>query len=216
MRISHSHKFIFFATPRTGSATIRNVLDKYSDISSILISDITKDFPFYHHISALELKRIFECRGWNWDSYEKFCFVRNPYDRVVSLYHHYLRMRKNWKVRNMKTFKTKLKFIITRPPSFRDYVMNINTNDRLPTSLESFLCDEDGKILVNEILMYENLKDDLQRFLKKLNISVTPEEIPHLNASADRKQYRQYYDEELIKKVKNLYEYEFKRFKYTF
>jgi len=216
MRISHSHKFIFFATPRTGSTTIRNVLDKYSDISSILISDITKDFPFYHHISALELKRIFECRGWNWDSYEKFCFVRNPYDRVVSLYHHYLRMRKNWKVRNMKTFKTKLKFIITRPPSFRDYVMNINTNDRLPTSLESFLCDEDGKFLVNEILMYENLKDDLQRFLKKLNISVTPEEIPHLNASADRKQYRQYYDEELIKKVKNLYEYEFKRFKYTF
>ncbi|RXK81555.1 hypothetical protein EST62_12080 [Chlorobaculum sp. 24CR] len=170
MRISHSHKFIFLATPRTGSTTTRNVLDKYSDISSILISDITKEFPFYHHISALELKRIFECRGWDWDSYEKFCFVRNPYDRVVSLYHHYLKMRKNWKVKNLKTFKTKLIFITTRPPSFRDYVMNINTNDRLPTSLESFLCDEDGNFLVNEILMFEKLKDDLPRYLNKLNL----------------------------------------------
>ncbi|MDH5389127.1 MAG: sulfotransferase family protein [Gammaproteobacteria bacterium] len=216
MRISHSHKFIFLATPRTGSTTARKVLDKYTDIASVHISMVSSDFPFYHHISALELKTIFEDRDWDWDSYEKFCFVRNPYDRVVSLYHHHLKMRKNLKVNSVRSFVRKLRYMTTRTPSFRDYVMNINPKNRLPTSLESFLCDGNGDFLVNEVLMFEELEDELPKFLSKLDISITADDIPYLNASTGRQQYSKYYDEELKNKVRDLYEYEFDRFGYSF
>lgn len=216
MRISHSHKFIFLATPRTGSTTARKILDKYSDIASVHLPEISDDFPFYNHISALELKSIFEDRGWDWDSYKRFCFVRNPYDRVVSLYHHHLKMRKNAKIKCVKSFIRKIIYMTRRAPSFRDYVVNINPKNRVPTSLESFVCDRDGNSLVNEVLMFENLAEDLPKFLGKLGISITSEDIPHLNASADRQQYRKYYDEELRNKVKDLYKYEFERFEYSF
>ena len=216
MRISHSHKFVFLATPRTGSTTARKILDKYSDITSVHISEISDDFPFYNHISALELKNIFEDRSWDWDSYKKFCFVRNPYDRVVSLYHHHLKMRKDEKVKNVRSFIRKIIYMIRRPPSFRDYVTNINPKNRVPTSLESFICDRDGNVLVNEVLMFEKLTEDLPKLLSNLDISITSEDIPHLNASVDRQQYRKYYDEELRNKVRDLYKYEFERFGYTF
>lgn len=216
MRISHSHKFIFLATPRTGSTTVRYILDRYSDIASVHITEITNDFPFYHHISALELKSIFEDRGWNWNSYEKFCFVRNPFDRIVSLYHHHLWMRNYIKVNSVRTFIRKLWVITTRSPCFRDYVNSIDSKSRLPTSLKSFLCDREGNFLVNEILMFERLADELPKFLSRFDISITAEDIPHLNASVDRLDYRKYYDEESKNRVRELYKYEFERFGYSF
>tara|TARA_B100000809_G_scaffold85848_1_gene84263 strand:+ start:192 stop:842 length:651 start_codon:yes stop_codon:yes gene_type:complete len=216
MRISHSRKFIFLATPRTGSTTVRKILDNYSEIKSVHITEISSDFPFYHHISALELKNVFEDQGWDWGSYKKFCVVRNPYDRVVSLYHHNLKMRENEKVKNAKSFIRKIRNMTTRTPSFKDYVMSINPKKRLPTSLESFLCDKDGNFLVNEILMFEKLRDDLPNFLNMLDISITPEDIPHLNASTNRQQYREYYDDDSKKKVHDLYRYEIEQFGYSF
>lgn len=93
MRISHKYRFVFLANLRTGSTTVRSILDHYSDIKSVHITQISERFPFYHHISAQELKPIFEERGWDWSKYKKFCVIRNPYDRIVSLYHHSQQMK---------------------------------------------------------------------------------------------------------------------------
>lgn len=122
MRISHTYKFIFFANPRTGSTTVRDVLDEYSDILSVHITEASAKFPFYHHITPLELKAIFMDRGWDWYSYRKFCFVRNPYDRVVSLYHHYLRIRKENKMKGLKGLLWRLRYLTFRASSFKEYV----------------------------------------------------------------------------------------------
>ena len=64
--------------------------------------------------------------------------------------------------------------------------------------------------------MFEKLTDDLPKFLTRLDISVTAEDIPHLNASADRLKYRKYYDEDSKKRVRDLYKYEFEQFGYSF
>ena len=196
MRISHSHKFIFLANPRTGSTSVRSVLNNYSDIKSVHITETTKSFPFYHHISARELKNIFEKRCWDWDGYRKFCIVRNPYDRVVSLYHHHLSLRRRDK-RMIKSLVKKFIALVTPEPSFEEYVMKINPEDRLPTSLESFLCDKEGNFLVKDILMFEKLSSDLPEYLKGLGISITSKDIPHLNFSNSRREYRKYYNEDL-------------------
>lgn len=221
MRISHSHKFIFLANARTGSTTVRNILDKYSEIKSVHITEISDDFPFYNHISALELKTIFIEREWDWESYEKFCFVRNPFDRTVSLYHHHLRMKeriKNKRFKNniLKKYRRDKHGLDNPGPSFRDFVMSMKAKKGLHASLNSFVCDLDGKLLVNQILKFENIADELPKYLKKLDISITSEDIPHLNSSDNRVKYRSYYDNELIARVRKLYQYEFDNFSYSF
>ena len=220
MRISHEHQFVFLAVPRTGSTTIRNILDGYSDIKSVHITETTNDFPFYNHISALELKKIFDGRDWHWFDYKRFCVIRNPYDRVVSLYHHYLqerakaRRKRDIVLSMIDTVKDNLK--PSRIPTFKDYVMRIEPETRLPTSLKNFICDEKSNFLVEDVLMYERLKEELPRYFYDLEIDFSAEDIPHLNASKDRSEYRSYYDEETIEKVSTIYAYEIARFGYSF
>ncbi|PDH28247.1 MAG: hypothetical protein CNE95_07495 [Puniceicoccaceae bacterium MED-G30] len=216
MRISHAHKFIFFATPRTGSTTVRDVLDEYSDIASVHITEVSSEFPFYHHISPLELKAIFMERGWEWDSYRKFCFVRNPYDRVVSLYHHFLRIRKENKLKGVKGLLWRLRYLTTRAPSFRQYVMRLNSSKRLPTTLPEFVGDGEGRLMVDTVLKYEELAESLPECLMRYGLDVDAQNIPHLNASARERDYRKYYDSTLKKKVQELYQYEFKEYGYEF
>lgn len=213
MRISHSDKWIFLAVPRTGSTTVRKLLDDYSDIRSIHITKISKEFPFYHHISALELKNIFEIRGWKWEDYTKFCIVRNPFDRIVSLYYHHLKMRKNVA---KKSFLKRIKDKVISEPSFEDFVFQINPGNRLTTSLKNFICDQSGNVLVDDILKFENLESDIPKYLNKLSTQINIDSIPHLNASKGRLKYRKYYGPDTKKKIAELYYYEIEKFAYSF
>lgn len=214
MRISHKYKFVFLATPRTGSTTVRKVLDEYSDILSVRISQRTRQFPYYDHISAAELKRIFEGKGWKWEDYHTFCVVRNPFDRVVSLYHHHLKMRDR---RDNKSFLTNVRDALTPEPTFKKYVFGINPRKRLTTALEYFIGDRTGSnILVRDVLMFEHLTRDLPDYLGSIGIHIAAKDIPHLNASDNRNDYRKYYCEDTKRRVSELYSYEIERFGYAF
>jgi hypothetical protein len=216
MRISHSKKFVFLATPRTGSTTTRNILDKYSDIKSVHITETTKQFPFYHHISAAELRSIFESRGWDWDGYKKFCFVRNPFDRVVSLYHYNNKMKKELKVTSSRMLIRKIRHTLMPAKSFEDYVMAINPENRLQTSLTAFLCNSGNDFLVHDVLMFENLRNELPDYLRSIDIEISSNDIPHLNASSSRQEYQAYYNKKTIEVVSDLYRYEIEKFGYSF
>nr|VFJ62230.1 MAG: Sulfotransferase family protein [Candidatus Kentron sp. DK] len=214
MRVSHAYKFIFLAMPRTGSTSIRSILDFYSDIKSINIKQTTDGFPFYHHISAMELREIFNKRGWNWSEYRRFCVIRNPYDRIVSLYHHHLWMQ------NRRANEAPMRERKGKPPggapSFKDYVMRINPESRLTASLQSFICDKGEDFLVEDVLVFEKLYTELPNYLSGLGIYITSSDIPYLNASDNRGEYRAYYDEDTKERVAKLYNHDITRFGYGF
>lgn len=86
MRISHEHKFIFFANPKTGSESLRDYLNPISDIRGVPFPRATPRSPFYSHMRPVDLKALFEERGWDFNSYYRFLCVRNPWARLVSLY----------------------------------------------------------------------------------------------------------------------------------
>ncbi|MEN8154473.1 MAG: sulfotransferase family 2 domain-containing protein [Acidobacteriota bacterium] len=218
MRISHKHRFVFLANPRTASTTIRNILDDYSDIKSRYITDIDRDFPYYHHISAQELKKIFDLNGWDWFSYKRFCIVRNPFDRVVSLYHHKIQTSTQPDERRSRPYNLarKIKYKLLGDSKFENYVKHLNPKKRLTTSLKEFLCDKDGNFLVDDVLMFENLGTELPEYLKQFGIKIEKEDIPHLNLSSGRNKYKEYYDPLTRKKVEEIYSYEIERFKYKF
>ena len=87
MRISHKHKFVYISITKTGSTTIRHLLNKHSDIIST-----GSQGDFRHHNTAQQLKDVFTKKDWNWDDYLKFTVVRHPISRIYSMYKYKLRV----------------------------------------------------------------------------------------------------------------------------
>ncbi|GAB4161282.1 MAG: hypothetical protein Fur0021_34300 [Candidatus Promineifilaceae bacterium] len=218
MRISHRYKFVFLALPRTGSTTVRKILDAYSDVKSVHVTQTTAEFPFYHHISARELKRIFDDRGWDWFAYRRFCVVRNPFDRIVSLYHHYQKTNadRDKAKTSLYNFLKYLYFQVRPEMTFAEYVARLDPKGKLTTTLMEFIGGDDGALLVDDVLTFENLATELPAYLQRMNISINPQEIPVLNASASRQPYAVYYTNAARERVASLYAYEIERFSYTF
>ena len=88
MRISHKHKFIFFAPPKTASSSVRKSLNPFSDIRSC---GVDEEDEFYYHVKPTKLKIYFKNQNWNWKNYYKFAFVRNPWSRLVSKWNYRVR-----------------------------------------------------------------------------------------------------------------------------
>lgn len=218
MRLSHQHKFIFLAYPRTASSSIRQLLDAYSDIKSVHLADTTKDFPFHHHMTAKDLKTVFEQRGWDWSEYKKFCVVRNPYARLLSLFRRRREVETQWQT-NISFAGNISNWFLRKLPSklaFSLYVLT-RTQTRGPAgNLHAFTCDKSGRLLVDTILSYENLEHDLPNYLDSLGLELKNYKMPHLNRSQNRINYPSWYTLLTKRKVENTYADEIKRFAYRF
>jgi hypothetical protein len=89
MPISHRHRFVFFANPKTGSTTLSQLLDPNTDVQPMRnFNERTPENPFSPHMPPAEAKEWFRQFGWDFDGYTTFVFVRNPRAKLVSLYEH--------------------------------------------------------------------------------------------------------------------------------
>jgi hypothetical protein len=205
-RISHKYKFIFFSFPKTGSESVRAILDPYSDIKAVTQSKVTNDNPFYSHITPKETKQIFQEKGWNYDEYYKFTCVRNPYNRLISLYI--------------------MKYKIFSPALFAKWVTSLKPKSKQRgdwyknglISFHNFISDNDGTILVNDVIKLEEINTKLPQLLKGLGINI--QYVPHVNkgASLPRKKQKPLIlvDEETRKIIAQKYEWEIQKYGYTF
>ncbi len=159
------------------------------------------------------------------DSYFKFGFVRNPWDRIVSEY--------KYRGHPVKIdFKTYLFKHLPAPGWTDSYCHIIPQHD--------FLCDEAGKLLVDFVGRYENLQSDFDKVCARVGIPPTP--LPRVNRSMEvarpgtfrelRKQFRraiwsrerkhtfphytEYYDDESREFVGRLFRKDVETFNYAF
>jgi hypothetical protein len=182
------------------------------------VHEISRSFPYWHHISARQLKEIFDRQGWDWFSYRRFCVVRNPYDRVVSLYHFKLeRDRRSVPTRGfLYNAARRVKLAFNPVRSFAQYVDQLDPETGLCKSLDAFIGDGNGHALIDDVLRFETLRDELPRYVNELGICVSPADIPHLNSSHGRAAYRDYYADQTKDAVARLYAADIERFGYSF
>jgi len=221
MRISHQHRFVFFASPKTGSRSVRKLLDDHAEIHGRSADELTTDFPFYNHMRPVELRDVFDERGWEFDHYFKFVMVRNPWSKMVSLYEMFS-FREGGQV-------SRLRRRATRHEGFRSWVRTLDPTtppevgpgwDRSVIRVGAlshlgFAGDEGGRPLVDEVVKLEEIEKDLPPVLERLGLP-PPRRVPQTGRGRYRGSYRTYYDDASRELIGRLYEEDIERFGYTF
>ncbi len=209
MIISHRHKFIFFSNPKTGSESVRLLLSAYADVNIVTYPNRTIQNPFYSHITPKETREIFISRKWDFDSYQKFVFTRNPWNRIVSLF---LMIKRNDPT-NQVTFKEWLQTIDNKGNGGGGHDF-ARWRKYGTYSIDNYVADDSGKFLVDNIFRLEDINECLLPFLNKLHLEDLPKTIPLINKGSKNNNYEEWYDFDSSRKIEELYHYEIDHFGY--
>lgn len=178
--VSHQHKCIHI--PKTAGMSIENSFAKslglgfYRGECPPLILTYNKNPNLgplsLAHLSAKEYVNYKYVSDEQFDSYFKFSVVRNPYDRIVSIYKHFQHHR-------IISFKSFLKYKFPKLEKTKNHFIKLQS---------SYLFDIQDKPIVNYIGKFENLSSVINEIKSNLNHPLT--EIEHINSSL--KQYNIY------------------------
>lgn len=207
MIISHRHRFIFTAIPKTGTHSIRQALRNEmgpDDLEQARLL-VAKQFPFpelakvgHGHISLQQIRPFLDENTFT--SYFKFAFVRNPFDRFVS-YCAFATSREGTFERDPTAVMRH--FLFTAPPLHHMVFQPQHT----------FITDQDGNLLADHLGRVEDMQSSYD--LIATRVGVKSARLEQVNASR-RGPYQQYYDQELIDGVTELYARDIELFGYQF
>lgn len=192
--ICHERKFIFVHVSKTGGTSIERTLDPDTPLTrSIRPSAKYGDTTFLGKHWTVE--QFAEKHPYEFNTYYKFSFVRNPWDRLVS----------NW-------FWLKLASRC-EPGTFDDWINNVVVN-RARFKEEVSLLDESGQIGVNFIGRFENLQHDFDLVCEQL--AIPKRTLRHDNKMPDRDHYSTFYTPELRDTVGEFFQWSINKFGYEF
>lgn len=202
MRISTKYRFCFIANPQCASTSLRTMLNKVSDFGSGRRFG-EAGMRLSNHLHPIQVRELLRSRGENPDEYFFFSSIRNPWDKMVSRYHYGLRTPDSvWHARAVEA------------GSFGAFIRNKTILEAAKNTRCEALFFEDGKCLMDDIVMVENFAEDVGRIWEKL--SLPPRKLRHSNADSEQKNYQTFYDEEAIEIVGTIFRMDIEVFGYSF
>lgn len=213
--ISHKKKYIFIEVPKTASTSLRKVLG-FSKRPHLDIVEIRKNmiynWPFpegsgiigkFQKLNKFIPSKIREnVIEKQFNSYFKFGFVRNPWDRVVSLYYR----KEGIKMVDRITFDEFVSWI--------QYSSDTSIHTSVHKNQLDWFTDENGKVIVDFIGKFESLEDDYEIIMKKLGID---KELPHVNNGKNNKlHYAEYYSSKTKDIIAEKFKVDIEYFGYEF
>jgi Sulfotransferase family len=212
--ISHKYKCIFVEVPKTGSSSIREILG-YPPKPHLNIFQIQYNLELYWSRYGGVANRLLASaylllpEKWRrrrgekiFQSYFKFGFVRNPWDRAVSLY---LR-KEGLELRDKMTFEEFVDWMKYSSSTCIHPVPHVNQLD--------WLVDPHGNVLVDYIGRFENLAADWATIASKIG---APPELPHTRKNPGRnKPYTEYYSERTRRIIEDRFRVDIDYFGYKF
>lgn len=183
--IDHTRKLIFIHIARTGGSSIEHALVK---------EDWFQIDPKTKHISASQARQLYGEAAWN--EYRKFAVVRNPWDRLVSMW-----ATKWWHQAAG----------IDPDCQFSTFIRHLKPHpyERYDSLFYHQILDEE----LDFVLRFESLAGDFSNMLGELNIDVVT--LPHKELRR-RKPYHDMYSNETRDLVAKKFACDIKEYSYTY
>lgn len=188
-----------------------NIVCKSCYFRTILTGNKIYDYSFFNKFLGLLLycktsnflNKEMKMDDEKWDTYTKFCFIRNPYDRALS----------GW-----KHFNTVLKLNI----EFFDYINRPDIINKVSDieyghifmSQKKQIEDINGLCGVDIIGRFENLEEDLRTILLHLGFKNIVHPIVKVNVSNDKGAEDLILEQKTVRKLNELFADDFEVFHY--
>lgn len=188
--IDHEKRLLFIHIARTGGTSIEHAL---------VGNDWWEIDPSSKHLSASQTRKFYGEAIWN--SYTKFTVVRNPWDRIVSMW------ATNWWANNSED----LSLYESTHEKLRHFVLQLKPHpyEKYGSLFYYEILDE----IIDFTLRFESLTTDFSTMLTKLDLPNTI--LPHCE-KRDRKNYSEYYDNDTEKLVGSIFQRDIELFQYKF
>lgn len=218
MPISHPHRTIFVHVPKTGGTSVEFVLGMHGEKADIGIrpyfnQQLDREHLYgqdLQHMTAAALRDALRQEGV-FERYFKFSIVRNPWDRLVSVFAWSNQKWAKGQELSDGEFEGSVRqlyglFVASRTqgqplriaPHFRPQV--------------HFLVDRERRTLVDFVARYENLRPDWEQIRRKIGIQA---DLP-LRMRSHHRPYRSYYSAATRAMVAELYADDIAAFGYEF
>ncbi len=209
MLLSLRRRFLFVHVDKTAGMTITRALERHAEtrlferaMRRLGVRELYRVwYPFKihpRHVSALRLRSELPPRVWR--RLFKFAFVRNPWDREVSLYHYILRVPKHPQHR-----------IVAGLSGFDEYLEWRAELGWTPQRRQ--LADAQGELIVDFVGRFEHLEQDFGCVTQRLGLPAR--QLPWLNASP-RAHYTTFYTPGGRRRVEQGYAEDLELFGYRF
>ena len=201
---------LFIHIPKTGGSFVESTFGKYAQKSPTLSIKAARG-----HLTYREYELVFRQNSLDIGTFHTFCVVRNPWAWHFSWFN-YLKNDKDGLKSGMP-----LEHYLFQSFSFNDYVEWLTQPDRhliskgyMHYQQKDFIVNDEGDVVVNEVLKQEELYTELQGFVRKHNLSIVVKD-KSVNVST-KDDYRAHYSDSSIEIIEQKHADDIRLFNYAF
>jgi hypothetical protein len=221
MLISHRHRFIYTKTVKTAGTSVEIYFEEAcippgSDIvrGHAISETVTEagvigyrgvspgESRWYNHLPASDIRALAGTEIW--DSYFKFCVIRNPFDKMVSLWWAIVSSEPRYAdiVRDFSTIRTEFSGWCTQAAA--------NFVDR-----DKYLIDD--LVAMDSFIRYESLLADLELVCGRVGYPFRPDQLGQYKSGlrVSARPSVEYYDAPAARAVYDAFRWELDYFGYT-
>lgn len=198
--VSHKYRFIFPHVPGTGGTSVSDFVAPHFGEADVTDNLLEK------HQSMRVLRAGFR-RDNVFNDYNKFAVVRDPIDRFIYLH-------QGW---SPKCTLPDMVYQIVSGHAAKQHGKDF----AFYWSAQRWLCDTEGKLLVDKVFKFEDGFEPIVQFLNTLGVPGNFEDFPQSNKGPLTQGKRDYYEKQInaaspetLANLYDLYKWDFEKFNY--
>lgn len=221
MLYSHDYKCIFIHIPKCAGTSIEECLE----LNFVLEAENLTYLQIEKRWHCSKAQTIQKLGKKTWESYFKFSFVRNPWDRIISAWRMF--ETKSWCQLDQSYSLSEFIDLVTdekidyhanyltkwQKESWQHSLENVR-HHTLPATHPFYGLVEDEKLTVDFCGRFENLQSDFAKVTEKLGVEI---QLPHRLKTDRSSNYQDYFkDSALIERIRDYYQKDCELFEYEF